>query len=274
MIKIRKYVTKIILIIIGIGFIFPLYWMLIMSFKNAEEVYINPFGFPKVWDFLNYAEALSSHPFFRYMLNSAIYTFATAFFTIIFGGMLAYAVSRMNWKFANSALIYITIGLIIPTQVIMIPLYKMIATLGLKNSYFALICPYVGFALASCVLMLTAFFKNLPKELEEAACLDGCNIYQCFLYVILPTVKPALATQFVLIGIHTWNEFPLALVLGAKEKLRPLTIGLLDFFVSIGVADWGTIGAAMIMSSLPIMVIYIIGNKQIESALTVGAAIK
>lgn len=262
------------MILLGLMFVYPLVWMIIMSFKNTSEVYVNPFGLPQVWDMANYAEAMETHPLFKYMLNSAVYTFGTAILTIVAGSMLAYCITRMNWKFANAALTYITAGLVIPAQVIMIPLYQMVDKLGIRESHWALILPYMAFQMASCVLMLNAFFKGLPKELEEAACLDGCNIYQCFLRVILPVAKPALTTQFVLICIHVWNEFPLALVLGAKEKLRPLTVGLLDLFTSIGISDWGVIGAAMVISSIPIIIVYCIGNKKIEDALTAGAILK
>ena len=272
--KAKKWIPAALLIITGASFIYPLYWKITMSLKNAGEIYTNPFGFPKLWDLNNYAEALASHPFFKYMYNSLVYTVCTAVITVLIGSMLAFAVSRMNWRYAKAALTYITMGLIIPAQVTLIPLYKMVDSMGIKETKLALILPYVAFQLASCVLMLNAFLRGIPHELEEAACLDGCNVYQCFFRVIFPVVKPALATQIVLISIHVWNEFPLALVLGAKENMRPLTVGLLDFFVSIGSADWGIIGAAMIMTSIPICILYCIGNKQIENALTAGAVLK
>jgi raffinose/stachyose/melibiose transport system permease protein len=122
--------------------------------------------------------------------------------------------------------------------------------------------------------MLNAFFRGLPKELEEAASIDGCNVYQCFFQIILPIVKPALATQFVLIFMSTWNEFFLAFILAGKESLRPLPVGLLSFFTSIGVSHWGLIGAAMIMCSVPTVIVYCFGNKQIENSLTAGAVLK
>lgn len=270
-IKIQKVIPKLILVLLGLMFAYPFLWMLLMSFKGVSEFYVNPFGLPEAWDFANFAEALQVQPLFKYMFNSLIYTVVSAFLTVIVGGMLAYAVSRMNWKYANAVLMYITLGLVIPAQVVMIPLYGMIDSMGLKETRLALILPYVAFEMASCVLMLNAFFRGLPKELEEAACIDGCNVYQSFLHIMFPVMKPALATQMVLISIHVWNEFPLALVLGAKEKLKPLTIGLLDFFVTVGTADWGVIGAAMLISTVPIMVVYALGNRQIENALSVGA---
>lgn len=272
--KIKKICVKIVLILLGLTFIYPFFWMITMSFKNADEVYVNAFGLPKVYDFKNYGEALINHPFFKYMINSIEYTAITACITVLLGSMLAYVISRTNWKFSRFALTYITTGLIIPAQVIMIPLYKMVSTMGLKDTKCALILPYIAFEMASCVLMLNAFFRGLPHELEEAACLDGCNVYQCFFKIIFPSVKPAMVTQLVLISIHIWNEFPLALIIAAKKNMRPLTVGLLDLFVSIGSADWGVIGAAMIISSIPICIVYVFGNSQIENALTAGAVLK
>jgi raffinose/stachyose/melibiose transport system permease protein len=122
--------------------------------------------------------------------------------------------------------------------------------------------------------MLYAFFRSLPKELEEAACIDGCNVYTTYFRIILPMVTPAIATQCVLIFMNTWNEFFLAFILAPEEALRPLTVGLLNFFVSIGVRHWGQIGATMIITSLPTIIIYMFGNEQLEKALTAGAILK
>lgn len=270
----KKWTPKVLLTAFGASFLFPLYWMINLSFKGKSEVYDNPFGLPREWIFTNYGDVLDKYPFFKYMGNSAIYTFGTAILTIVLGAMLAYAISRMAWKYSNQALAYVTMGLVIPVQVSIIPLYTMLGAMGLRGTRWSLILPYSAFALGSCVLMLNAFFRGLPKEMEEAACIDGCNIYQCFFKIILPTVRPALITQFVLISMNTWNEFFLAFVFAGTEELRPLTVGLLDFFTSIGVSHWGMIGAAMIMSSIPTIIVYCIGNKQIENALSAGAALK
>ena len=262
------------MIIIGLTFLFPLYWMINLSFKSKSEVYDNPFGLPREWVFNNYSGALEKFNFFRYLSNSIIYSVSTIVITVILGSMLAYCLSRMNWKFKNSALSYISMGLVIPAQVVIIPLLIMTKSMGLKGTHLSLILPYSAFALSSCVLMLYAFFRGLPKELEEAACIDGCNIYQTYFRIVLPVIKPAIATQCVLIFMNTYNEFFLAFILAADDKIRPLTVGLLNFFVSIGVNHWGQIGAAMIITSLPMVIVYLFGNEQIENALTAGAILK
>ena len=272
--KRAKTLINSLMIIIGITFLFPLFWMLNISFKSKSEVYDNPFGLPEKWVFNNYGDALEKFNFPRYLSNSVIYAVCTIIITVFLGSMLAYCISRMKWKFKNFALSYISMGLIIPAQVVIIPILIMTNKIGLKGTHLSLILPYSAFALSSCVLMLYAFFRGLPVALEEAACIDGCNIYQTYFKIILPVVKPAIATQCVLIFMNTYNEFFLAFILGAEDKIRPLTVGLLNFFVSIGVNHWGQIGAAMIITSLPTIIVYIIGNEQIENALTAGAILK
>lgn len=272
--KMVKILVGIILVAMGISFLFPLYWMINLSFKTKSEVYDNPFGLPKLWVFNNYGDALEKFNFLRYLSNSLIYSFSTIVITILLGSMFAYCVSRMNWKFKNTALSYISMGLIVPVQVVIIPLLITVNKMGLKGTHLSLILPYAAFALSSCILMLFAFFRTLPKELEEAACIDGCNIYQTFFKIIIPVIKPALATQAVLIFMNTYNEFFLAFILAADDKIRPLPVGLLNFFVSIGVSHWGQIGAAMIITSIPTVLIYMFGSEQIENALTAGAILK
>lgn len=272
--KVINRIIKITLIIIGLSFLFPLYWMMNLSFKSKSEVYDNPFGLPKEWVFNNYSDALEKFNFLRYLSNSVIYSISTIIITILFGSMFAYCVSRMNWRFKNTALTYVSLGLIIPVQVVIIPLLIMVKNMGLKGTHLGLILPYSAFALSSCILMLYAFFRTLPRELEEAACIDGCNIYQTFFTIILPTIKPAIATQFALIFMNTYNEFFLAFILAAEDKIRPLPVGLLNFFVSIGVSHWGQIGAAMVITSIPTVLVYLFGNEQIENALTAGAILK
>ena len=272
--KSRVKLINVAMILIGISFLFPMYWMINLSFKSKSEVYDNPFGLPKQWVFNNYGDALEKFSFLKYLSNSLIYSLSTIVVTVFLGSMLAYCLSRMNWKYKGLALSYIAMGLVVPAQVVIIPILIMIRNMGLKGSYLSLILPYSAFALSSCVLMLFAFFRSLPKELEEAACMDGCNIYRTYFSIILPVVKPAIATQCVLIFMNTYNEFFLAFILAADDKIRPLTVGLLNFFVSIGVAHWGQIGAAMIITSLPTIIVYMLGNEQIENALTAGAVLK
>lgn len=269
-----KFVNRVFWLIVACTFLFPVYWMLAMSLKTKSEAYDNPFGIPRTWDWLNFNEALSKYHFFAYFKNSLIYTSGTIAVTLVTGSMLAYCLSRMQWRLNSVVLMYVSLGLIVPIEVVIIPLFQLIKELHLKESYLGLILPYTGFSLASCVLMLYAFLRTLPRELEEAACIDGANVYQAFVRIILPIVVPALVTQSVLVFMRIWNEFPLAFIIASKDQFRPLTVGLLGFFVNVGVSDWGIIAASMLLSSLPTLIIYMIGNEKIEQALTAGAILK
>jgi ABC-type sugar transport system, permease component len=271
--KVPDLLIKVFLILLGLSFIYPLVWMLTLSFKNKDEVFGNPFGLPKVFDGLNYFEAVKTSNFIRMFSNSVIYSVATVILVIFVSSMFAYCTSRMKWRFSKASMSFVSLGLIIPVQIVIIPIFLILKTLHLKDSYFGLILPYAAFAVANCTLMLFAFFRTLPNELEEAACMDGCNIYSSFFRIILPMVKPAIVTQIVIIFMNTWNEFFMAFIL-ATNKYKPLTVGLLDFLVSIGRTDWGIIGAAMIISSLPTVLIYLVFSEQIENALTAGAILK
>ncbi|MBU9727784.1 carbohydrate ABC transporter permease [Lachnospiraceae bacterium ASD4241] len=266
--------SKVVLVVIGISFLYPLLWMFLLSFKSKTEFYVNPFGMPTEWVFTNYAEVLKQFPIVRYFLNSVIYTMGTCALTLFLGSMLAYSVTRMNWRYSNKVLFYMSVGLVIPVQVVMIPLYTIISGIGLKGTPLALILPYSAFQLPSTVLMLHAFLRSLPGELEEAAAIDGCNVYQGFFRIMLPVIRPAVVTRGVFIFINIWNEFSLSQVLANSPKLSPLPVGLQSFFLTIGVSNWGLIGAAMILTSIPLILIYCFGNRQIENALTAGAVLK
>ncbi len=265
---------KLFFVSVGLAFLFPLFWMITLSLKSKSEVYANPFGLPQEWLFSNYTEVLTKYDFFKYFKNSLIYTGGTIIITLLLGSMLAYCLSRMNWKGNKYTINYIAMGLIIPVEVVMIPLYMFIGQMGIKETYWGLILPYSAFSLASCVLMLYAFLRSLPRELEEASCIDGCNIYRCFFRIILPNIKPALYIQSILIFMRIWNEFVLAFIVAGPDNLRPLSVGLMSFFVSIGVSHWGLIGAAMIITSIPTIIAYLIANEQIENSLTASAMLK
>lgn len=273
--KVLKCLLYVSLIVVGISSIFPLFWMLTLSFKTKSEVFDNAFGLPHQWVWNNYPDVLKAYDFLKYFKNSLIYSAGTVILTVLLASMLAYCIARMmGSKFSKFTLNYVSLGLIVPVQVVIIPVFMLVKQLGLKGTYMGLITPYTAFALSACILMLYAFFRSIPKEMEEAACIDGCNVYKSFFRIILPMVMPALATQCVLIFMNSWNEFFLAFILSPEDKMRPLTVGLLNFFVSIGVRHWGQIGAAMIISSIPTIIVYMFGNEQLEKALTAGAIMK
>jgi raffinose/stachyose/melibiose transport system permease protein len=264
------------LFLYGYAFIslYPLVWMLFYSFKNNEEIFVsNPFGFPKVIRFENYINAWSQYNVPVYFLNSVIVASATVIITITLAMMFAYATSRMKWVGQKFARTFVAIGMFIPVQAVLIPVTRVVQDLGLSGSHWALIVPYTAFNLSFATLVFYGFFLGLPEELEEAACIDGANIFQTFFHVIVPTVTPAIATLGIFTFLNAWNEFILANVLVMDQNLKTLPLGIL-FFQGQFTTDWGAMGATMVIASLPTVVVYTLFSNQVEKAITISGAVK
>ena len=254
--------------------VYPLLWMVFYSFKNNEEIFVtNPFGLPAHLRWENYREAWSRFNVPVYFFNSLFVAVMTVIGTLILSVMFSYAVSRMVWKFREAVRIYIVIGMFIPIQVIMIPLAILVRDFHLVNTYWALIIPYIAFNLSFSTMVFYGFFRSIPVELEESACIDGASIYRTFFSIMLPIIRPAVATMVIFIFLASWNEFTMALILITKESLKTLPLGLL-FFQGQFTTNWGAMGAAMTIASLPTVLIYILFSEQVEKALTVGSAVK
>lgn len=254
--------------------VYPLLWMVFYSFKNNEEIFVsNPFGPPTQFRIENYISAWTNYNVPSYFLNSLLIACITVFGAILLSVMFSYAVARMQWKLSKMTLTYILIGMFIPIQVIMIPLAVLVRDFNLANTYGALIIPYIAFNLSFASMVFYGFFRSIPIELEESACIDGASIYRTFVSIMLPIIKPALATMVIFIFLNSWNEFTMAVILITKEELKTLPLGLL-FFQGQFTTDWGAMGAAMTIASLPTVLIYALFSNQVENALTVGSAVK
>lgn len=269
--KIIKTIIITVFLIVSLTFLYPFFWIVMSSFKDTQQIISDPFGLPTKLNFMNYKAAVEAFPFVKYYLNSIIYTLTSVGILVLTSSMLAYSLARMKWKLSTFTLGYVSAGLVIPIQVIIIPLYMMLNKLGFRDTYFGLITPYVAMNMAMAVLLLYAFLRNIPYEMEQAACIDGCNVYSCFFRIIVPMMKPAIFTQCIISFMSIWNEFYLASVLVPTDKLRTVTIGLQSFFAARGTTEWGLLTATMFMASIPTIVVYLIFNGQIEEAITNGA---
>lgn len=248
--------------------------MLFYSLKNNQEIYVtNTFGFPTHFRVMNYYRAWTTFNIPMYFKNSLIVTAATIVFTLIFSLMFSYAIARMQWKLQNAARLYITLGMFIPVQVIMIPLAVLVKQLHLNNTLGSLIVPYIAFNLAFSSLIFYGYLRNIPFELEEPACIDGASIYRCFVSIICPIIRPAIATVIIFIFLQAWNEFSMAYILISNDSLKTLPLGLL-FFQGQFTTDWGAMDAAMVIASFPTVIIYLFFSQKVKDALTVGSAVK
>lgn len=254
--------------------LYPVIWMIFYSFKNNREIFVtNPFGFPTTLHLENYIKAWSEYNVPMYFLNSLIVASVTVLLTITLALLFSYATARMQWKGRKIATIFIALGMFIPIQAILIPVAKLVNGLGLDSNRWGLILVYTAINISFATLVYYGALRGLPVELEEAACMDGANIFTCFIKIIVPLVSPATATLVIYIFLNAWNEFNLANVLVTEERLKTLPLGLL-FLQGAFTTDWGAMGATMVIASLPTILLYVVFSKKVEGAMTTGGAVK
>ncbi len=255
--------------------LYPLVWMVFYSLKSNEEIFVtNSFGPPIVWQWGNYANALSQYDVPLYFLNSVVVGAGTVLLTLACAMMFTFAISRLRFKGREALRMLIALGMFIPIQAIMIPVVKTVGNLDLLGTYWSLILPYAGINLAFACMVYYGFFRGIPYEMEEAACIDGAGIRQVFLRIIIPLVNPATITIAIYVFLASWNEFILANVLvGSVSRLKTLPLGVL-FFQGQFTTDWGSMGATMVVASLPAILVYVLFSEQVERAMTIGGAVK
>jgi len=269
--KLAKKITFLVLILIAVSQLFPLYWLLTFSLKGNAEIFgDNIIGLPQNCRWENYVRALTQTNIIRYFLNSVFYSATTVAVSGMLSSMAAYAIARMKWKRSGLVFGIFAIGIMIPAQAALLPLFQLLDRTGLKGGYLALLIPYIAGALPMSILILTGFYKGIPKEIEEAAYIDGCGVFKTFLLIILPIIKPAIATASIFTFLGTWNELMLANTFVDADKYRTLPVGIMSFAGQYS-TDWGLIGAGMVIATIPTIVIYFLLSNQVQDSLVAGA---
>lgn len=274
----RMSVGKSLLFLILITYLvislYPLVWMVFYSLKNNQEIFVsNPFGFPSEFRWENYRKAWTEYDVVRYTLNSAIVTVLAVLGTITVALLFAYGTARIPWRPSKFARAYVTAGMFIPVQIILIPLLVMIRQFRLANSYWSLVIPYVASQVPFASLVFYGFLKTLPAELEAAAAIDGAGSWRTFLSIILPNVVAPIAAVTIFVFMFAWNEFTMALILISDETMKTLPLGLLKFQGAFH-TDWGAMGAALVIASVPAIAIYLALSERVQKAFATGAALK
>lgn len=269
--RIRKKILFAGLLVIAFTQIFPLYWLITFSLKTNSEIFgENVLGLPKFWRWVNYETALNDGGVLRYFINSVIYSGLTVVIVGIVTAMAAYAISRMKWKLKGVVFSIFTLGIMVPTQAALLPLFQVLDKLGLKGGYLGLLIPYIAFGIPMSVMILTGFYKSIPKEMEEAAYIDGCGIIKCFVSIMLPMIRPALATASIFTFLGAWNELMFANTLVDSDSYRTLPVGIMSFAGQYS-TNWGLIGAGMVIATLPTIMVYFFFSNQVQDSLIIGA---
>lgn len=265
-----------VLIYIGLIFwalinLFPVYWMFTFSLKNNEEIYgANPVGLPQHWLWSNYASAMKTGKMGLYFLNSGIVAVATIIVTLLVALLATFALTRLIWKGRKTMNKFFMLGLTIPIHASIVPVYVTLSRLHLLNTYAALIVPYAAFSLSMALLVCTGFMNEIPRELDESACIDGCSIWGIFLRIIVPLMKPAVATVGIYTFLQCWNELMFANIFISKSALKTLPVGIQALSGQYTTA-WGPIGAALVVATFPTLFMYIFLSKKIQESFIAGA---
>ena len=252
------------LIIIG----YPLLWLLFSSFKDTASIYGDTWGLPQVWNFSNFTDAWELG-ISNYFFNSVLVTTLTCFITVIFSAFAAFGLARFNFKGKTLFLILIAAGLMFSPQVSLIPLYTLTQSMGIYNTYWALILPYVAFQIPLTVLLFRAHFLGIDKEYEESAYLDGCTSVGFLFRIVLPLSLPIVMTATVLISFFAWNEFLFSLVLLDDDSLKTIPTGLLAFRGAVS-TNWGVMLAGLTISAAPIILLFLFTQKYFIRGLAEG----
>lgn len=251
--------------------LFPLYWMLAFSLKDNGEIFGgNIVGLPQNWLFSNYNSALIGGKVGLYLANSIIVTGLTILLTTFFSLMASYALTRMVWRGRKAMTSFFLMGLMIPIHAALLPLFIVMSKMKMLSTHMALILPYTGFALSMAILIFTGFIDGIPRELEEAACIDGASIYRIFFHIITPMLWPAISTVMIFTFLQSWNELLFAQVFISKDAARTLTAGIQTMYGQYQ-TDWGPIGAALVVATLPTLVLYLMMSGQVQKSLVAGA---
>lgn len=268
--SIAKIAIYIFLILLAFIYLAPLVWMLFVSVKDNAEIFSSPFALPQRIQWENYTFAWTAGFLGKATLNSAIVCIVTLVLSMIIGSMAAFAIARMRWKFAKLMMTYFMIGMMVPVHCVLIPLFKTFSAMGLYNSLLGLIIPYTTFSLPITIFIMTGFFENMPRELFEAACIDGCSIYKCFTSIALPLSKTGLFVTGLMSFVANWNELLLAMVFISDDTKKTLPVSL-SKFVGPYNTNYVQMFAAIIIAIIPTIIVYCCFSNQIVDGLTAGA---
>jgi len=272
--NIRRYVNYFwqytILIIFVLIIFVPILTLVWGSLKTRGEYASFPYQPPNPVRWENYISILSTNVFWRMLRNSLIVMVGTTVGVVFFASLAAFIFARAQFRGKTILFNYLTIGLLFPISVAVLPEYILLRQLGWLDSYWAVIVPQIAFGLSLNILILRGFFQSIPTELQDAAYIDGCTTFDFFWRILIPLARPAIAVVVVLAMVASWNELFLPLLVLNSEEKWTLPLGTMQFVGQYG-ADWPLVLAFVAMSLIPTLIFYLFAERQIVSGLTAGA---
>jgi raffinose/stachyose/melibiose transport system permease protein len=258
------------LIILLLAALLPLIWLFISSLRTNLELQVSPFGWPKEYQLINYVNALKMANLPRLFLNSILVAVSAVLLNIMTTSLASFIFSRE--KFFGKDILYTILitGVLIPVIAFMVPYFTLITRIKLYNTLFALSLVYGAVNIPVSIFLITAFMKSIPKELEEAAIIDGCGFVKRFTRIMLPLSRSGIVTAGTFCFIYSWNEFNMAMLLTSSIESRTIQLGI-KFFTSQFITDYSSMYAAVIITIIPSVVVYVFFHDKIIGGLTVGA---
>lgn len=266
----RHIISHIILTLWAILVLFPLWTMVINSFKDRTSIYTNTFWLPKKWHFSNYGEVLGSGDFMQYFLNSFIVVCLSLALILIFGSMVSYALAHWRGKWSRIIFLFFIMGMMLPIKIASIKLLQIVRDLGIINTIWALIPIYVAMGMPISVFILTEFIRQIPNDLVEASLVDGAGRFKIFIQIIVPLLRPALSTVAIYNLVPLWNDLWFPLIFITDDKSKTLLLGVTRLFGQYQ-TDWSKVLAVLTLSALPVIILYIVMSKQFIKGMTAGA---
>ncbi len=264
--RLGKIIIYIFILIVAFICVMPVIWVLWFSLKTNAEIYTNPFGVPAGLTLENHIYAWKAGRFGPAILNTIVVGITATLLSVLIGSMASFAISRMKWKHANIVMNYFMIGLVIPVQCILLPLYLQNIMPGFSNSLWGLILTYLAFSLPITILIMTGCFNSIPDEVIYLACIDGCSVYRIYSGIFLPISKNGLLASAMIVFALCWNDLPVSIALISDENNYTLQVAL-SRFVRPYNTNYTLMIAAAAIAIIPSIVVYAVFSKEITDSL-------
>ncbi|WP_201713089.1 carbohydrate ABC transporter permease [Rossellomorea arthrocnemi] len=258
------FILYLCLAIVAVFQIFPVVWLFLFSLKDNQDIFSkSPFSLPSEFRWENYAKVWEGG-IGIYFWNSIWITGVAIILTVLFASMATFVITRMQWKLSKLVLGLFMVGLMIPIHSAIIPLFSMFLNVNLIDNPWSIVITYTAYNLPITMMILLGFYYTLPREIEEAAIMDGCSVHRMFFKIILPMTIPIMSTTVIINMIYNWNEFVFVNTFISSDEYKTLTVGIQNF-IGQYMTDWGAIGATLIISVLPILLAFLFfSNKVVE----------
>lgn len=268
--KIGRVLCNLIFIIFSFTCVFPIVWIFYSSFKTQAEFMQSSVALPEALDLTNYISVFTSTSMLKYMLNSARNALLAVAVIIIIAFLAGYVLSRYKFRGRGAIYNYFIMGMLIPIHALLVPMYIQLNGVGLTNHWYTLLIPYIGFGLPISIMLIESYISSIPGELEEAAAIDGCSFTRTLFQIVFPLASPILATVAIIQFFAVWNEFTFALILVNDDSLRTVPVGL-TMFKGAYTVDYPRMMAGIMVTMLPVMILYFIFSKRIIEGMVAGA---